>query len=165
MAKLAKEKRERFAMEKDKSSSLVGTTMQGNLMQAMGASRLNLFSSNEPLSTLSAVGRGTMNKNNKFLKHQVLPMEIFNLLEFLRLVSICCAGKSGEAEQIAQTKIMTFPMSYKLYTMVGNTINPEKGQSQFWPLKSAILVYVWNTFLDSDDKEFLKPVEATKMEN
>jgi hypothetical protein len=26
-------------------------------------------------------------------------------------------------------------------------------------LKTAILVYVWNTFLDSDNKEFLKPVE------
>jgi hypothetical protein len=54
-------------------------------------------------------------------------MEIFNLLEFLKLVSTCCEGKSGEAETIAQIDIMTFPMSLKIIEMVQSTVNPDEG--------------------------------------
>jgi hypothetical protein len=54
-------------------------------------------------------------------------MEIFNLLEFLKLVSTCCEGKSGEAESISQLLVMTFPMSYKLISMVGDTVNKAEG--------------------------------------
>ena len=46
-------------------------------------------------------------------------MEIYNILEFLRLVSTCCAGKSGEAESRSQEDILNFRMAYKIFEMVG----------------------------------------------
>ena len=68
-------------------------------------------------------------------------IEVFNVIMCLKLMSLCCEGKSDLAEIKCQNEIMNLQVSLLLYQKTG----------KFWPFKVAIVKYVTHLFLDSGD--------------
>lgn len=106
----------------------------------------------------------------------MVPLPIFNIMEFLRLVTLCCEGKSDIAETLAQESILTFKMALKIIKQVDSAgimtdangkplpANKLVPSTSFWPLKTRILNYVIHTFLDSNEKDFLVPKQEPETE-
>ena len=76
----------------------------------------------------------------------IMNQEIFNVIQLFELTTICVLGKADIAELKCKEKILSFAAAINLLTMSG----------QFFPLKKAILNYVTECFMDSDDPDFLK---------
>jgi hypothetical protein len=67
------------------------------------------------------------------------------LIEFLELLSVCCAGKSDIAELRCQNDILNLENSDFIIFNCG----------KMWPLKKSVVDYVLHTFLDSGDKKLM----------
>ena len=70
-----------------------------------------------------------------------LSIEVFNVIMCLKLMSLCCEGKSDLAEIKCQNEIMNLNTCLTLF----------KKSGKFWPFKCAIVMYVSHLYLDSGD--------------
>jgi hypothetical protein len=69
-------------------------------------------------------------------------MEVFNVIQCILLMSICCEGKSELAEIKCQSEIMNMTTALKLY----------KNSARMWQFKSALLTYISHCYLDSGNR-------------
>ena len=72
-------------------------------------------------------------------------IQIFNMLQLIDLVTLCCEGFSEIAEQYSKQYILSF-------SVCGNMIVEARN---CWPLKKAVLRYVFHVFMESNDPTFL----------
>lgn len=79
-----------------------------------------------------------------------MSIAIFNVIQLLQLVTLCCHGKSDLAEKKCKESILNFRVAV-------NIINMSK---DFWPLKIAVLNYITNAYMDSSDPTFMKKPEG-----
>ena len=70
---------------------------------------------------------------------------IFNVIQLLKLMTLCCEGKSPVAEQRAKESVLSFKVAESILQMT----------EDFWPLKISIFDYLSNTYFDSDDPNFM----------
>jgi hypothetical protein len=70
---------------------------------------------------------------------------IFNVIQLLKLMTLCCEGKSPTAEQRAKDSVLSFMVAQSIIQM----------SEDFWPLKIAIFNYLSHTYFDSDDASFM----------
>lgn len=68
-----------------------------------------------------------------------MSIEVFNVMVCLKLMSMCCEGKSDLAEIKCQNDIVNLKTALKLYEASG----------RLWPFKCSILKYVCHCYLDS----------------
>jgi hypothetical protein len=68
-----------------------------------------------------------------------MSIEVFNVMVCLKLMSMCCEGKSDLAEIKCQNDIVNLKTALKLYQASG----------RLWPFKCSILKYVCHCYLDS----------------
>ena len=66
-------------------------------------------------------------------------MQLFNVMQCINLLSLCCQGKSDLAEIKCQNEIMNMLTVLQLYKVTG----------KFWPFKTALLLYVAHCYLDA----------------
>ena len=71
---------------------------------------------------------------------------IFNVIQLLRLITLCCEGKSDVAEKKAKESVLSFKVAANIIQMSGD----------FWPLKIAIINYVQHCYIDSEDPTFMQ---------
>lgn len=62
----------------------------------------------------------------------MLNIQIFNVIQLLTQVSLCCQGKNEISEKLSQDYILSFLVSGRIIVKCGH----------FWPLKIAILEYI-----------------------
>ena len=74
-------------------------------------------------------------------------IQIFNIIQLVQLVQVCCQGKSEIAE--AYTKQFILPFAVCAATIIQ--------ARDFWPVKVALLKYVYDAFMDTADASFLQP--------
>lgn len=73
-------------------------------------------------------------------------ISIFNVIQLIEVVTLCCQGKSEIAEKYTKLYILSF-------MVCGNMIV----QSQdFWPVKKTVLEYAFHAFMDTADLAFLQ---------
>lgn len=75
---------------------------------------------------------------------------IYNVIQLLQLVTLCCDGKSDFAEMKCKESILNFKIAASIIKLAGD----------LWPLKIAIFDYIINAYMDSHDPEFMKKPEA-----
>lgn len=75
---------------------------------------------------------------------------IFNVIQLLQLISLCCDGKSDFAEMKCKEAILNFKAA-------ANIIELSK---DLWPLKIALFEYIINSYMDSHDPSFMKKPSA-----
>jgi hypothetical protein len=76
--------------------------------------------------------------------------QIINIISLIELLSLCCEGKSDKAEEKCQTELLTLENSYTIL----------KACDYLWPLKRTLLNYVWQCFLDTNNKKiYVEPHE------
>ena len=76
-----------------------------------------------------------------------LNMEIFNVIMCIKLLSICCEGKSDLAELKCHAEIINLQTASQLY----------KSSGRNWPFKQAILNYITHVYLDSANLQLFSP--------
>lgn len=79
---------------------------------------------------------------------RLLP-EIFNLIQLLKLITLCCDGKSDFAEAKCKESILDFKVAANIIKMAGD----------LWPLKIAVFDYIINAYMDSNDPKFMRKPE------
>jgi len=72
-------------------------------------------------------------------------LRIFNVIQELKLIRLCCEGASEAAEFKVREHVLNWEVAQRILGMC----------KDLWPLKIAILDYVNHAFLDSSDKDFL----------
>ena len=77
---------------------------------------------------------------------QKINIEIFNVLQLIDLVTLCCDGKSEIAEKYSKQYILSFTVCGNMIVEAGNC----------WPLKLSVLKYVYHAFMDTTDPNFPK---------
>jgi hypothetical protein len=77
---------------------------------------------------------------------QKMITQIFNVIQLLQLVTLCCEGKSEVAEKRAKESVLSFKVSANIIQMA----------EDFWPLKIAIYNYISHCYIDSQDPNFMK---------
>jgi hypothetical protein len=63
----------------------------------------------------------------------------------LKLVTLCCDGKSDFAEEKCKESILNFKVAANIIIMA----------KELWPLKISIFDYIINAYMDSHDPEFM----------
>lgn len=84
-----------------------------------------------------------------------MSIPIFNVIQLLQLVTLCCSGKSDFAEKKCKESILNFKVAVNIINM----------SRDFWPLKIAVFSYITNAYMDSNDPNFMKKPEAPEMED
>lgn len=74
---------------------------------------------------------------------------IFNLIQLLKLITLCCDGKSDFAEAKCKESILDFKVAANIIFMA----------KDLWPLKIAVFDYIINAYMDSNDPRFMKKPE------
>lgn len=77
-------------------------------------------------------------------------ISIYNVIQLLKLVTLCCDGKSDFSEMKCKESILNFKVAANIISLAGD----------LWPLKIAIFDYIINAYLDSHDPEFMKKPNA-----
>lgn len=77
---------------------------------------------------------------------QTMNVPIFNVIQLMTLVTLCCQGKSDVAESYSKQYILTFQVCGNIIVQAEN----------FWPLKKAVLEYCLHAFMETADQDFLK---------
>lgn len=81
---------------------------------------------------------------------QIMSVQIFNVIQLLKLITLCCNGKSPVAEAKCRENILDFKNAVRLIKTCGD----------FWPLKIALFEYIINAYMYSNDPNFMrKPTE------
>jgi len=75
-----------------------------------------------------------------------MSVPIFNVIQLLQLMTLCCSGKSDFAEKKCKEMILNFRVAVNIINM----------SRDFWPLKIAVLDYITNAYMDSLDPDFMK---------
>ena len=78
-----------------------------------------------------------------------MSISIFNVIQLLKLISLCCEGKSDYAE-IKCKEVLNFKNAANIIHMADD----------FWPLKVAVFEYIIQSYFDSSDPTFMaKPID------
>ena len=86
---------------------------------------------------------------------QIMSVQIFNVIQLLKLITLCCNGKSPVAEAKCRENILDFKNAVRLI----------KSCQDFWPLKIALFDYIINAYFQSNDPQFMrKPTEEEQNE-
>ena len=83
---------------------------------------------------------------------------IYNVIQLLQLVTLCCDGKSDFAEEKCKELILNFKIASRMIVAA----------KELWPLKISIFDYIINAYMDSNDPKFLSkpdPAEAKEEED
>ena len=70
----------------------------------------------------------------------------------MKLITLCCDGKSDYAEQKCKESILDFKVAANIIKMCGDV----------WPLKIAVFDYIINAYMDSNDPDFMKAPEKSE---
>ena len=73
-------------------------------------------------------------------------IQIFNVIQLISLVELCCQGKSDIAEKYSKQYILSFAVCGNIIVQAGD----------FYPIKLATLRFVYHCFMDSLDPSFLQ---------
>ena len=79
-----------------------------------------------------------------------MSVPIFNVIQLLQLVTLCCSGKSDFAEKKCKESILNFKVAVNIISM----------SRDFWPLKIAVFEYITNAYMDSNDPSFMGKPDA-----
>ena len=81
--------------------------------------------------------------------------QIFNVIQLLQLVTLCCQGKSDLAEMKCKEYILDFKNAVRIIV----------SSHDFWPLKIAMFEYIINCYMNSNDpKSMQQPQEEENAE-
>lgn len=72
--------------------------------------------------------------------------QIFNVIQLLQLVTLCCQGKSDLAEMKCKEYILDFKNAVRIIV----------SSHDFWPLKIAMFEYIINCYMNSNDPKFMQ---------
>ena len=70
-----------------------------------------------------------------------MSMEVFNVIQLLQLITLCCTGKNDFAQQKCKENILNFKQAANMIEMSGS----------LWPLKIALFKYIINTYMEGQD--------------
>jgi len=74
---------------------------------------------------------------------QEMNIQIFNIIQLMKLVTLCCEGKSEIAERYSKQFILSFQVCGNIIVHAGN----------FWPLKIAVLNYALHAYMDASETD------------
>lgn len=80
-----------------------------------------------------------------------MSVPIFNVIQLLQLMTLCCSGKSDFAEKKCKESVLNFRVAVNIINM----------SRDFWPLKIAVFNYITNAYMDSNDPTFMRKPENT----
>ena len=81
-------------------------------------------------------------------------IQIFNVIELIQLVMMCCQGKSEIAEKYTKLYILSFMVCGNMMLQAND----------FWPLKVAVLNYTFHAYMDTADQNFLQDANKDEEE-
>eukprot|EP00347_Sterkiella_histriomuscorum_P021853 403332539 len=95
--------------------------------------------------------------NNQYVSGptMIVTNPIFNIMNCIELLSTCCEGKSDMAELKCQTDVLPLENAFRIL----------EACEYFWPLKTQLINYMTQCFLDSTNKNVLAEDDEIGLKN